>query len=104
MTGNEYTSIMNRIASEFAIAIQRIRLNPISNKDLNAALCIINTAENVGHILDPTQYIKAVQTGTLDHQRKLVLLYKHLKKELTEITDQLVAREEQIVGRLNKHA
>lgn len=57
----------------------------VSDEEIDKALRTVEHADSVGAILDPTAYRNALETGTLNRQRKTLLLFRRTLKDVAEL-------------------
>lgn len=56
----------------------------ITDEDLATMLKTIDLAESVGHIVDPTQYREASQSGSLQRQRCLIEAHQQFRASIAK--------------------
>jgi hypothetical protein len=63
----------------------------VSDEDLKAAREAAASAESIGFMVDPTAYRRALQSGSLQRQRKLIALFERTRNELAQIFPDLAS-------------
>ena len=89
MVRNEHEQTLQGITSAFrSFAVLALA---VSNEQLSAARDAVSKADAVGWAVDPTAYMRAQNSGSLQRQKKLLDLFAKTRAELCGIFPDLAA-------------